>query len=1728
MKEQKLKMLLGVILALLPFAAKAQTFDALWTQFDEASQKDLPATALKVLHSIRDKAANEKADAQLLRALVTECAVAREISADSGEVVLRQIERAMQSERRPVERALWLSAYGQLTDNADSLMASIAQPEVLADARTADYATLFEQGEDSRWEQNDLLGLLTRVVLDREGFRGISPEQARTARSQMRRVYEQRGYTQALLLMDYDEMLQKDLSDDEKGAFIAKIRQQLPQLKGTHARTVLAAYIHNEENAYIRASMECPTPGFYPGKDYPVSVTTRNCTKGELRVYRMQGVRGIDLLPWMMDDGQLEKFCKTAKLKSYRTLAIPSHGDAPAHVSHTDTLQLQFDAPGIYRIELCEKGKIRDFNVVYCTRVSPLLFSYAKDSDYQQRLQLMEAQSGEPLRSGIKVQIARLPDYGWGRNSQGNGSLRWESADVAPDGSCLLPHPEGRLLVAASAGDDQYLLPFYAHFGHGYNPVERLTTSGKLFTDRAVYRPGQSVHFGGLVYQQQADDVRPVEGWAAQVVLLNPQRKVVCDTTLHTRELGDFNGTFQLPDPLMPGVYQLRFAGNGCSRSVALRVEEYKRPTFRVELAVPRPQEVTGRETWQLGDTLTLSGSVKTWSGIPVAGAKVSWTTERSLSLWRSLEDAAPAVTGETVSEADGTFKIPMCLREISDETAVKGISHPWFYVRFRTQCDVTAANGESVVAAATVVARQAVPEAWRQPEAGRPEPWSIRQDDDGTKARLSLREAGAWAYYDVVSSEGGHIFSRQQQIADSIAFDLEWQPDYGDAAIAYLGWMKDGVFSSISCKVERPRPDKRLLLSWSTFRDKLQPGQEETWTLSVRKPDGSAADALVMARLYDASLDAFARQDWSFELNFPRHINQPSMWVDGRSCSAWLAYYAPAKSQPQCDYTHWRSSMFSYYARTEDCCDLKEALPVMGKMRRAMAAPPSSNLAMKEMAGSRQMADEATDGAAATEETDEAAGSDAANDAFLRENFDETAFFMPALRTDADGNVSIAFTLPESLTQWNFSALAHDANMNFGLLHDTIVAQREIMVEVAAPRFLRDGDVAEIPVTVRNVSSAPQRGTLRFLLADTESGAELLTKTQAFEVERDGTATFRFTVKANLRSMGISPSATDPTDALAEALARLTVRATACTEPDAEGRTFSDGEQRAIPLLSGRVVVETAVPFSFDAAGSHRVDLKSLGLGKLTRGDALCKPELSVEFTGNPLWSVVRCVPGMLDAEALSANDAAVRLYIVEVARSLSEKVAEVRAEMPASTALDALRHSALDCLRDRQHGDGGFSWLPGFPSSFWVTADVSILLARAKSLTQSRLADEVLDRAVAYMEKEAAEEWKELKKHPQMAVSETLLRYLYVRTLCGLKPDAVATHLLERAKGEKKRLTMYGKGVMAQVLAEAAATGALPRQLTADCIVAADEAMQSLVEHTVVSPVMGRYFDTDRALMSQDSYRIPTQTMALEALANKTLQQGEGWTAGQDIPTLQREMQLWLLQSKRTQQWESRRATADATYALLVGYGKEAEQFQHLGDEAHRLWTLTPEETAKAIRADAYNIYKEGGGLSWGSVRARYTLPVEKVEASGADLMLTRRWQVFADGKWTDLPDGDGAQAKLLRPGVRVRQAISVKAARDFDYVRLEAGHPASMEPVSPLSGNVWTDGRLAYRMVRDTRNDFFFEHLPKGTTEVCEEYFVTRGGHFSTGLLHVSSTIAPEFAGYAPASTLTSGGE
>lgn len=1728
--KRYLSVLFALLCLCLPQAVRAQDYAELWQRFAKAYDSDLPASALEVLHTIRQKAIAGNDDAQLLRALTTECVVARDISPDSAEVTERRVREAMVRETRPVERALWRSAYGQLANNADSLLASVAQPELLADACTDDYATLFDKGADSRWMHHDLLSLLTQVVMDSRGFRGVSQRDADGAWQRMREVYARRGNEVALLLMRYREMQDSSPTDAEIGGFIAEINRLMPKIKGTNVGTVMKNYVDNAVAPKVDLWLKTPESGtLYPGKPCPLYLQTRHVRRAEVRVWLLQGITGRDLLPSVTYDIDAKRaLCNRAKPLLKQTIRVPQH-EIPDYVTAKDTLSLSISEPGIYKIEVREDGKIRDFTVVSCTRVAPLFFRYYKGTDCRVSLTLVDAYSGEPLRQECALEYASAP----GRRLAPRVS--WKALQESSPGSFRLDDKKD-LIFHAKAGKDVYFPTFdMTCYGRGYVPVQKMQAMTRIYTDRALYRPGQQVRYGGVVYSQLGDVLQAIPDWKGKISLLDSRQKEIGSAAVSTDETGDFSGTFDLPNPLTPGSYRLHLTGNDMSRSMYIRVEEYKRPTFRVELQVPSPDSLYQRPQWELGDTLTLKGTVKTYSGVPVSGASVQWTTTRTLNFWRS-SDADAKVEGTAETDDAGTFEIGVRLRDISDETVENGGRFPWLTFRFDTHCIVTAPNGESEQASRSVVARRPAP-AGTVEEPGQPVA-SAEVSDDATHGTLTLRRPGAWVYYDVVSALGEIVASQVLQVTDSVRFDVEWAASYGDAATAYMAWMHEGHFDSRMVKVERPKPDKRLLLSWATFRDNLQPGQEETWTLTVRRPDGTPADAVVMARLYDASLDALEKSDWTFGVNFQRYMGLVARERQGYDFVDRLSYLSPQK-YAGLKFSIWKPSMISYYggrgrnyfvyesATNAAPAPMARTMGLGTMKQKAVMADFAAADAVAGEAVLEESAVEEKKSAAESEESAAESGESAAEMMAVRSNFDETAFFMPSLRTDAEGNVTMQFTLPEKLTQWNFSAFAHDGAMNYGLLSDTVVARKELMVEIAAPRFLRHGDRTDIPVTVRNLSGRDCRGTLHFFLADAASGRKLQAGDNRFDLRPGASSVVTFSVNADLAKLGIPADSIDNSDLLAEAMAQLLVKAVAVADTDAEGHASSDGEQWGIPLLSGRVMVETAVPFTLQGKGARDIDVSALNLKQLTKADPLSRPEVTVDYTDNPLWSVVRAVPALLDEETLSANSLALRLYIVEMARYLTEHVAGVDSLLPPGASIEALRHSAHDLLKDRQHADGGFGWMPGSHSSLWTTVDVALLLARQQRLTGSDIAAEMLGKAMKYMEREAERAVADMKKAKHTGdISETLLRYLYVRTLLDLNPRAAEEYLLGFVTDSKKSLTMYGKGVQAQVLARAAA-GKVSQKLAASCIVAADLAMQSLVEHTVATPEMGRYFDTPRAERGWKSYRIPTQVMALEALSNKNLQAyGQGWLAKQDIPALQREMMLWLLQSKRTQQWESSRASADATYALLRGYGSEGQTFQPLTPEGRWQRTLSPQEVQKLAAAGNYRLAAGHDGVAWGSVRVRYSTHVSGVEYAGSGLAVERSWQVWQDGQWKDLPDGAGAQARLLKVGAKVRQVLHVTADRDFDFVCLEAGRPACMEPLQALSGSFGAGSLWAYRMVRDVRNDYYIEHLPKGKHTLAEEYIVDRSGRFSTGLVHIACAYAPEFAGYAPSSTLESG--
>ena len=294
-------------------------------------------------------------------------------------------------------------------------------------------------------------------------------------------------------------------------------------------------------------------------------------------------------------------------------------------------------------------------------------------------------------------------------------------------------------------------------------------------------------------------------------------------------------------------------------------------------------------------------------------------------------------------------------------------------------------------------------------------------------------------------------------------------------------------------------------------------------------------------------------------------------------------------------------------------------------------------------------------------------------------------------------------------------------------------------------------------------------------------------------------------------------------------------------------------------------------------------------------------------------------------------------------------------------------------------------------------------------------------------------------------------------------------------------RSLTMYGKAGCAVIL-QKYGRPALAAQM-----------LQSLVEHTVTTEEMGRYFDTARALSGWRSYKIPTQTFAIEALTNSSRV-----TREQECS----EMRLWLMQSKRTQKWETSLATTDACYALLcrkmpvtTAENDSVEVQKFVGNEALGMKT--------------FKVVNNEDKLVWGSAIATYEVPAAYAPVSASGITVTRQFEKVKG----NLP---------YAVGDRVRITYTLKLDRDMDFVSLTSSRAACMEPVNALSGYDWKS--RAYRSVYDDHTNYYFEHLAKGTHTFMEEVFLNREGQYECGVAKAECVYAPEFCGMTDALMLT----
>jgi hypothetical protein len=981
--------------------------------------------------------------------------------------------------------------------------------------------------------------------------------------------------------------------------------------------------------------------------------------------------------------------------------------------------------------------------------------------------------------------------------------------------------------------------------------------------------------------------------------------------------------------------------------------------------------------------------------------------------------------------------------------------------------------------------------------------------------------------------------------------------------------WMvRDGRVHRDERTIDVPWTDKSLVITWERFTRRVEPATKEVWRArisSVADPlAGPAAPAVaeLLALAYDQSLDALAPHAWpvdglrglfrregadaqpGFTNGIAGFTSIRGTWSAGEEVV--IVSYRELRDpfgQPR---MHWG------FARGGG----------MGGMLAMDAAAPAAMMAPDEQAQGKNRlfktaeerqwtekgkADKRQDGDGLGPSTAPAAPAAPPP----RTNLAETAFFLPTLVSGSDGLVTIEFTLPDTLTTWQVKALAHDAALRSGTLLDTCIAAKDLMVEPIVPRFLREGDVVQIPVKVSNTSTGRLAGTVRFALADarTDASRDGLVdgpRELPFDVAAGATQVVAFTVKV-----------ADGTDAV-----RYTVTGTAA----GSARPAADGEEAMLAVLPRRVLVTETVPVTIRGPGERRVSLERLSDA---RPGTIDSQSLVVQAASNPAWYGVLALPCLMEENDESIETLFTRLYANSLARHIAtsdpriermfaqwrgtaalesplekntDLVKTLLAETPwlrdavdegearARIALlfDATRaanetRSALDRLETLRNGDGGWPWFPGGRSCDPVTLTIIAGFGRLRAAGVAIDVQPALA-ALPWLDARLVEEQERAKKIEDPVLTPTGAFALYARSFFrddvppqGAAAEAVRWGLDVGRKRWMKIAARRSQGHVAIALARAGDRD------TARSIVG------SLKERAVDADVKpGAEKDSWQGMWWRDPHPawwhwatapIETQAVMIEAFDE---------VAG-DADSVEA-LKAWLLAQKRTSRWPGNVATADAV-AALFGRGRDLLASRELvtvtvGGEA-----VVPKDVeagtgffeARFVRREivpamgAVVMKKSDAGLAWGGVHWQYLDDIANVGAAGGESLAIEK-KLFVKrftkaGPVLDAAAVDGATRIEVGDELVVRLVVTTD--RDYEYLELADHRPSLTEPVDVLSGWRFGDGAAWYLAVRDASTQLFFERLPRGTHVFEYSLRAAHRGTASSGFATIRSRYAPEFS-------------
>lgn len=1371
-----------------------------------------------------------------------------------------------------------------------------------------------------------------------------------------------------------------------------------------------------------------------------------------------------------------------------------------------------------------------------------------------------------------------------------------------------------------------------------------------LFTDRAIYRPGQTVYFKGIVIEEGNNIHSLKTNFETEIKLYNTNGEEISKQQVKTNDFGSYEGSFTLPSGGLVG--QLRLQDKNAMHYFS--VEEYKRPTFEVSID-------SSEKSYKINDSVKISGTVTAYSGATVGDAEIRYQIVRNpqAPIWPFLSSRFPPVSKEIIAsgklktDQNGDFEFNFFAEADQENYDYNPKYH------YEISVWATSPSGEMQTATHTIrLSKQALflstnigasaslnevrklivhskniegkpintkamfrlvklksPKEIIEPKEEENVPYynpiesdepsllsNLKHDYEVTQSQITtnrpidlIRDLKPGAY--VILLESTDRFGEKVTIEQPfVLFDenaqqaplpfffwtkkLNEKAEVGETASILLStalknlhllyevesqgkvihseWIKlSNEQRKLDFKIQEeqrggitfhltavhsnrlinqrefvavPFSNKKLQVDLTTFRDLIKPGAKEKWTVQLKDQNGKAVEAEILAGMYDQSLDVFRLNDWS--MNIYQQVHSQLNWQSnstfhkshsnlyGRNPNPSISY--PSRFLPQLNWFGFYLNQFGRYNKQPMMmADSDAAYENEERFIDGVAAKNESTVSEQSI----QLVKESVK----------------VPNLQIRSDFRETAFFYPQLKTDGDGKTSFEFEAPDALTQWKLQLITHDKELRIGSRKETVRTQKDLMLSLNAPRFVREGDQLKLKILINNLSNETQSGQvqLEFFNPINNQKLDLIEQgddTQEFSISANQNASNSFLVK------------------IPEGVKAIKYRAIA------KGEKHEDGEEKIIPVLPVKQLITKTHPFNIEGNRDEMLLFTPLILSKQ---NGITPETYTIEVTANPVWQVVQALPYLQSGKAHSSDQLFHQYFTNRLAKKIVdeqpkiEEIFKLWAELSPEELSSQLEknqelkslileetpwlqeakseseqkrqianlfdennlniqlQNSLNELIDWQLPNGAWPWFKGMPESRYTTQIILNGLGHLNALgagAENQKLQAAIENGLQYLDEKVLEDYQKLLAHSaydtaEWTVGSYQIQYLYLRSFypeIEIKDPTAYHFYLRKAKKEVHQHPLMQKAMLATVFYKKG-NSALAKEM-----------LLSIKDHAITNSELGMYWKENSSSWSWQNEKIETQALLIEAFE----------TILTDKESVQ-QMKLWLLKNKQVNRWKSSKATAAACYAMLLKGENWLNQNNviELKFDGKQLSTANSEVAGSGYlkkrwlkneitpKMGEIEVKNKGEGVAWGAVYMQYYQEIDKVEEnSQSGIKVSKKlFKIVQEGKSEKLiPIDKGG----LQIGDRIKVRLRLESDRELSFVHLKDGRASGMEPLNELSAYRGQDGLYYYQSTKDASTNFFFEHLARGVYVFEYELKTNISGTYRLEPAVFQSYYAPEF--------------